>query len=241
MNWANNLSRLFIVLSFLCVHFSYALAGDINECKTDIWFGNGVWNDRNDAEENRDELEILVLDAIYQDNQNKMYQKHDFKLAYNWGQGAMTDVLETYYQLKQMGQVSDSTGFFTLLALFHGDLLDATAAAALYEVYEPMIQDWEAGNVEQMWRDYYYPHSFKLGHRVLLVSHSQGNLFAHRIYEKMSPNEYKNYFRNLAVATPAGSVPGEGGVHVTFSFPLSKWECIYKPGMKETPDGRKLV
>jgi hypothetical protein len=111
--------RLFIVLSFLCVHFSYALAGDINECKTDIWFGNGVWNSQDGAEENRYALEELVLREVYSSNENAMYQKHDFKLAYNWGQGAMTDVLETYYQLKQMGQISDTTGFFTLPSRSH--------------------------------------------------------------------------------------------------------------------------
>jgi len=52
-------------------------------------------------------------------------------------------------------------------------------------------------------------------HKVFLVSHSQGNAFANRIYDKISPTEYKNYFANLQVASPMSSIHAKEGSYVT--------------------------
>jgi|GEM_PF-4366235 len=65
-----------------------------------------------------------------------------------------------------------------------------------------------------MWEKY-YRESFKLGHRVLLISHSQGNLFANRIHDSITPIEYRSYFANMQVASPASEVKASKGGYVT--------------------------
>ena len=68
--------------------------------------------------------------------------------------------------------------------------------------------------MDEMWEKY-YNESFKLGHKVLLVSHSQGNLFANRIHDKITPSQYQNYFANFQVASPANEVKATKGGYVT--------------------------
>ncbi|MBD3797224.1 MAG: hypothetical protein IE887_05715 [Campylobacterales bacterium] len=50
-----------------------------------------------------------------------------------------------------------------------------------------------------------YKNSIKNGHGVIVVSHSQGNLFTNRAYEKLE-DWMKPYFHNMGVATPADKV-----------------------------------
>ena len=159
-----------IVLSL----FSYA--ENINECKTDIYYGNGVWNEYEDADDSRDKLEKRIIELEIIDGDPFLKAKYGkVKLAYNWGQGRLLDVLETYYQLREAGQL-DGVGFYTAIAVLTIYRPDITISAyATQKLMEPFTKDWEQGNVDEMWQAY-YRESFKLGHRVLLVSHSQGNL-----------------------------------------------------------------
>ena len=55
----------------------------------------------------------------------------------------------------------------------------------------------------------YQQYSFDKGHRVLLVSHSQGNLWGNDIVKLLKPWQ-KKYFRNVAVAVPASKLESEG-------------------------------
>jgi hypothetical protein len=126
----------------------------------------------------------------------------------------MFDVLETYYQLREAGQLDD-IGFFAAMAILTGYQPELMLGAiAFQKLWESSTKDWEQGNVDEMWQKY-YRESFKLGHRVLLVSHSQGNLFANRIYDTIDPAEYKNYFANVQVASPASEVKAVKGSYVT--------------------------
>ncbi len=216
-------NMLMIILVF--VSFSlFSNAENINECKTDIYYGNGVWNEYEDAEKSKDRLQGVIEREIirYELPLQKKYGK--LKLAYNWGQGTLLDVLETYYQLREAGQL-DGVGFYTAIAALTVELPHITLGAiATQKLMEPFTKDWEQGNVDEMWNYHYYPESFKLGHRVLLVSHSQGNLFANRIYDTINPTGYKRYFANVQVASPASEVKADEvgkGAHVTlFGDPI---------------------
>lgn len=203
---------LFIVLIIGLSVFSHA--EDINECKTDIYYGNGVWNEYEDATDSKDELESLIKDEIINGNSSLQTKYGTPKLAYNWGQGHLLDVLETYYQLRESGQL-DGIGFYAAIAALTVKYpLITLSAVATQALMEPFTKDWESGNVDEMWQKY-YNESFKLGHRVLLVSHSQGNLFANRIYNTITPTEYQNYFANLQVASPASGIKATKGGYVT--------------------------
>ncbi|MCH9812446.1 MAG: DUF1566 domain-containing protein [Epsilonproteobacteria bacterium] len=181
---------------------------------TDIYFGNGVWNSKKQAEESRLYFDEFIIQKEIIKNDPILVKKYEVKLAYNWGQGMMTDVLETFYQLKEAGQVNDLHFFTVVYALTKGNIPVTLAASAAKALYEPLNRDWEQGNVDEMWEKY-YNESFKLSHRVLLVSHSQGNLFANRIYEIINPTEYKKYFANLQVASPANEIKATKGDYVT--------------------------
>ncbi|MEA3373957.1 MAG: SBBP repeat-containing protein [Campylobacterota bacterium] len=142
-----------------------------------------------------------------------MKQKHgeEIYLAYNWGEGTMADLLETFYQLKLSGQVEESIGFFALFTSLANDAMRAAYEAA----YDVSIAEIEQSNVDKMWEEYYH-YSFKQSHRVLLISHSQGNLFANRIYtKKLKGSQYSDYFANLQVATPASKIEAKHGEYVT--------------------------
>ena len=55
----------------------------------------------------------------------------------------------------------------------------------------------------------YKTNSFDKNNNVLLVAHSQGNLFGNKIYDLLSDDK-KQKFRMVSVATPANSVAGAG-------------------------------
>lgn len=171
-------------------------AQPINECKTDVYYGNGVWNEYKDADDSRYELENVINDEVILSDTLLQSKYGEVKLAYNWGQGHMLDVLEVYYQLREAGQL-EGAGYFTVIAILTANFPEVTLGViATQRLMEPLTSGWEQGNVTEMVNNY-YNESFKLGHRVLLVSHSQGNMFANRIHETITPTEYKNYFANL--------------------------------------------
>jgi len=209
----------FILALFL---FSTTLYSNIDECKTDIYFGNGVWNKvfTNDCEEDsaancsQDVLNDLVQSEIIKNDPKLQAKYGEVKLQYNWGQGTMTDILETFYQLKEAGQVDDLDFFYTVYILTGGNLSLTLSTGAYKALMEPLNRNYEEGNAYEMWEKYYHE-SFKLSHKVLLVSHSQGNLFANRVYEKITPTKYQAYFANLQVASPASEIKAQKGDYVT--------------------------
>ena len=215
-----------LILIVTSIIFSLSLHGvDINECKTDIYYGNGAWNEYENAEKNRLELEEEIIIPIIIHNSQLLKAKYGkTKLAYNWRQGYMLDVFEVYYQLKQAGQL-DGIGYYVAMAALTSAFPQVTLPAiAAQKLMEPFTAGWEQGNVDEMWQYHYYLESFKLGHRVLLVSHSQGNLFANRIHDTISPTEYRRYFANMQVASPASEVKsdeeGKGSYVTLFGDPL---------------------
>lgn len=186
----------------------------INECKTDIYFGNGVWNSLEDAETSVDILSEVIQREIIKDNPKLQAKYGEVKLQYNWGGGAMQDVLETYYQLKKEGQVNDLEFFMVMMIITRGNKELSTYATSVMLESMPFVAQIEQKNVDNMLQKY-YKESFKLSHRVLLISHSQGNLFANRVYDSISPSGYQNYFANVQVASPASSVHASHGTYIT--------------------------
>ncbi|MBL1243277.1 MAG: hypothetical protein COA39_002590 [Sulfurimonas sp.] len=218
-----NLIKLTVLISLF---FGTLYAQNINECKTDIYFGNGVWNSAKGTEASIRELHEKIINPFIIKNDLKLKAKYgQIKLQYNWGQGAMLDVLETYYQLKEAGQVSDYQFFAVIAILTKGNPILTLGAVASKELMEPFTRAWEQGNVDDMWQKY-YDESFKLSHKVLLISHSQGNLFANRIYDKINPTGYKDYFANMQIASPASEVKAQKGDYVTLSTDLTSFDPV---------------
>jgi len=123
-----------------------------NECTTDIYFGNGVWNTADQARNSANKLyKILHYELV------KKYGK--VKLAYNWGQGWDIDLVETFYQLKKAGQLSKKTFFFLI-----DEILTKRAAyftdtdlktKTMREKLIAAITANEQANVNEMIKQYY--------------------------------------------------------------------------------------
>jgi len=205
---------IFSFLIFIC--FSSTTYAEVDERKTDIYFGNGVWNDSDQAKSGRDRLNGAIKRNIIKNNPFLQEKYGAVKLQYNWSQGKMTDVLETFYQLKNAGQLNNVSFYTTLTLLIGGGWSNtmSTSAAASLIARIPFVAISEELNVEKMIHKY-YDESFGHSHRVLLVSHSQGNMFANRVYDALIPNGYKDYFANVQVGSPAKSVHSNIGMYVT--------------------------
>ena len=153
----------------------------VDESKVDIYFGNGVWNDPEGAEKGREALDIKIQEIIIRNNPTLQSKYGNVKLQYNWGLGEVPDILETYYQLREAGQINNLEFFLLLSKLTYGIPVVSQAVTAALMASLSDIGEVEQANVDKMLTDYYLE-SFQWSHRVLLVSHSQGNMFANRIY-----------------------------------------------------------
>jgi len=71
----------------------------IDEYKTDVYFGNGILTEEQDAIDNADLLEKSIIKDIYNNNEDEMYKyigKVDY--AYNSTKGEILDLWESLVQ-----------------------------------------------------------------------------------------------------------------------------------------------
>ena len=68
----------------------------IDECKTDVYFGNGILTEDWQAEDNAELLELALIEKFGIDYYNKNIGKVDY--AYNRTDGGIIDVLESLVQ-----------------------------------------------------------------------------------------------------------------------------------------------
>ncbi|MDQ7047575.1 MAG: hypothetical protein Q9M39_08105 [Sulfurovum sp.] len=167
-------------------------------CMTDIYFGNGIWSPNKKAQE----VSLKALKNVLNLDKSKEGQTYNYKLAYNPGHGTINDLIETYWQLKESGQISE--GYFTSVAtVLSGAHTDNSFSKALIGI----ILNYQA-EVTAMYT-VYNDTSFKQKHNVLLVAHSQGNLFGNKMFELFTDAQ-KERFRMVSVGTMANTVAGEG-------------------------------
>ena len=194
----------------LIVLFNFTLFANTSSCMLDVYFGNGVWNSYKEAEASKNELRTFI-----QNNNPSRFAIKDedvtysLKNAYNHTYGTSIDLIETHWQLYESGQISE--GYFSFVA----HVLDGrdTEEKFLKDLREIIAQS--DADTSDMYAKY-QEESFNVNHNVLLVSHSQGNLFANKIYAILDAPE-RNKFRNIAIATPAEKVLS-GGSYVTLNF-----------------------
>lgn len=82
-------------------------------CMTDIYFGNGVWNTPTQASKSAKELrKFMQINYNARLDRNKEGETYQFMPpTYNPTRGTIEDLLETFWQLKESGQISE--GYFT--------------------------------------------------------------------------------------------------------------------------------
>jgi hypothetical protein len=194
---------LFLLL--LGLSAAYAI---IDERQVDFYYGNGVWNTYPNAEDSKEKLAKFISKDI------PVTAPYEVKLNYNYHITDAYDLLEVYYQLQREGQITLYDGFFAQLA---GLILSRTGGVLGFVVEELInLISKDVANIENEnldWMVKIYERAINDGHRVILISHSQGNLFGIRAYDQLESWQ-KKYFKQVSVATPASRVAG-GGAYVT--------------------------
>jgi len=80
--------KKFTVLLLMIINLSVTVfALPVNECKADIYFGNGVWNTSKQAQASADILNGVIHREIIKHNSTLAAKYGTVKLQYNWGQG----------------------------------------------------------------------------------------------------------------------------------------------------------
>lgn len=54
------MKNIFKFILTICLFFTTIYAENINECKTDIYFGNGVWNNSDDTKESIKRFQKII-------------------------------------------------------------------------------------------------------------------------------------------------------------------------------------
>ena len=224
---------------FFVILFGWsALFGAYNECVTDIYFGNGVWNDYEGASNGRDALARYIVSKVYHGDYNA-FKSHHFTdrsdpnlnknivlLAFNWTGSSpndslsfktkIIDLIETFYQLKDNNQLEGYSLYDMLKAWLTQDPTDPLSNV-MWDKIDDIVADYsrtiEGSNLIKMIEDY-ETISLKKSHRVLLVAHSQGNLFGNEVYDNLISWE-QGYFKMVSVGTPASSVLGQNTPYTT--------------------------
>jgi hypothetical protein len=90
------MKKIICLLIFLI--FSTSNLHAIDERVTDFYFGNGVWNEELDAEASAIRLQTMLSRSFGTST--------TVNLSYNWYSGYLEDLVETFYQMKQEGQIN---------------------------------------------------------------------------------------------------------------------------------------
>ncbi len=148
----------------------------IDECKTDVYFGNGILTEDTDAEKSAGIIEKAIKQEFGLDYYNRHIGKVDY--AYNSTRmGGIHDLIESLFQKLSVTEYLDK-----LKKL--GDEMKKTAH--------------EADLTLQVQK---YKKSIENGHKVLVVAHSQGNLFAYEAFRDL-PEWMQPYWEAVGIASP---------------------------------------
>ena len=148
------MKKIFL-LFVLLVTFTFSA---IDECKTDVYFGNGILTEKKNARTNAGILRDAIMEKFGLDYYNKHIGKVDY--AYNHTYGMGWDIIES------LSQIANTQGFKDWWVKY---LLPGNKQTAHEADITLQIDKYEA--------------SIKSGHRVLVVAHSQGNLFTNEVYK----------------------------------------------------------
>ena len=69
----------------MLISFGFSGSLEVNEYKSDIYFGNGIMTTKDEAWTSlRETIKTAVLDEIYNGDEEKMKKYHNFNISYNY-------------------------------------------------------------------------------------------------------------------------------------------------------------
>lgn len=212
-------SKLLVTLSlFLTATFVWAQSSD-STClgKQAVYFGNGVWvvsemDATESLEEIKDLLRVRMPSAEFSDTR--------FGIAYNRSISKFADVAESARQI--LGNEYPSLLFASLLRVAHLPawlLPDALARALNDALRNAAVQRFIAqasSNNDVAIHVASYKSDIAEGRKVVVVAHSQGNLFVNLAFQQLDPASEQRSFGMIPVASPDSVVRKSLVGNVTF-------------------------
>ena len=173
-----------IIIFCLLVLYPLSSFGAIDETKIDVYFANGILTKKKDAIYNLELLEKVIRIEQYADNDSKMYKELNFDTSYNHTYGDTQDLVESGLQMFETQEYID-------------------------KLIEYVDRDKDLISAHQHDLDIqvnHYKKSIRDGHRVLVVAHSQGNLFTTEAYRRLGKESklgwMQTYFEAVSIASP---------------------------------------
>jgi hypothetical protein len=173
--------------------------------KTNVFLGNGMFNDHEKARVSLESLKEMLVEAG-----DLSKDEWDFDISYNHDEKIFS--LFQVFRQRQGESVSTFWRWIRGVPLapdwFQEKALDM---AARVDQAQAVIDADLRSHVQR------YKTLLMEGSRVLVVGHSQGNLYANSAYTNLAYDENDlpmEAFGIVAVATPSGRVAG-GGPHIT--------------------------
>lgn len=176
--------------------------------ETDIFFMNGILTTNDEAVNATDEIK-----EAYKLPLQRLYSNEDFnfRLLYNISMGLLTDLYEVFLQKENDLRVTPEEAFFLWLTVRRIPILPnivltpileqivATIISNARNTQESVIQRQASRFTATV------TGSLDEGRRVLLIAHSQGNLFANQILASILRRHpsYRESIGMIGVATPA--------------------------------------
>lgn len=154
----------------------------------------------------------MLREAILQLDQTKEGVDYRFGYIHNPSHSTIDDLIETHWQLYQAQQISYPY-FYTISAML-SEITGNIPADEIWGIINNVVTDYNNDIVTMLHK--YQEESFDQKHNVLLVTHSQGNLFGNKMYTFLTDKQ-KQKFRMVSIATPASyvKVPGQFSPYVT--------------------------
>jgi len=172
--------------------------------KVKVFFGNGVWNSIDDTQGSgrllarKFDMKILGSD---------LEGEISYDIAHNPSDGVLLDLLETF----QQNYTEDVSKFWRFMSGL--DPLPDFLQEKFMQVASEMDENLIRGNPSIQQHIEKYNKALIEGNKVVVVAHSQGNLFANISYAGVEPILQPG-FGIVAVATPSGRV-ATGGPYTT--------------------------
>jgi hypothetical protein len=197
-------ARIAVLLVWLAAlgtpQVAYSVDGRLCQKGVFVYFGNGVWNDFAQAADSMDLLKLRLEAKVAGTDLEGVIS---YRVAHNPSMGLLADLLETFVQNTQ----TDASQFWRYLAALDPipddfkDLLIETSNKIDASILNanPSVQD----HVEK------YNKALSEGNKVVVVAHSQGNLFANIAYLGITPQDSSG-FGIVSVANPDSFVAGDG-------------------------------
>ncbi|CAG0942839.1 hypothetical protein BROC_02021 [Candidatus Brocadiaceae bacterium] len=207
IRWISHIALLVIFLAMSGV--VYGEGGQQCHPEVVVFFGNGVWNDAESADKSRRLLQDVLETHISGTNLDGTIT---YKLAHNPSDGYLEDLLETFEQDLQ----TSYSLFWNYLAEWDTmpDFLQDKILAIAKEVDAAVV----SANPSVQEHVALYNQYLSEGKMVVLVAHSQGNLYGNIAYLGIDP-QYIDGFGMVSVANPDSYVAG-GGSYTTIDEDL---------------------